>query len=145
MFRYENKNNYYRFSIDNQNGYKRLIKKSKGIVSVLAKDGKTLNSNEWETIKIQINNGIISVFINDKYIFHAADNTLSTGKIGLYCWGNENAEFRDVNIASLDYEKPEIKAANTDVIIFATITKIAKFIFKYFIFIFQLTSYYIVS
>lgn len=106
MFRYTDKNTYYRFSIDNQNSYKRLIKKSKGHVSVLAEENTPININGWLTIKIQLNNDIISVFINDKYIFHSKDNTLRPGKIGLYCWGNENAEFRNVTISSIEYKAP---------------------------------------
>ncbi|MBU0994948.1 MAG: DUF1080 domain-containing protein [Proteobacteria bacterium] len=109
MFGYNSKNDYYRFSIDNHNRYKRLIKKANGIVTVLSEDNTPLNSNEWKNVKIQLNKDIISVFIDGEYLFHAIDNTLTSGKIGFYCWGNESAKFKDATISSLDLEKSKGK------------------------------------
>ena len=100
MFRYKDRNNYYRLSLDHQNGYRRLIKNVKGQVSVLAEDQGDYLKGKWNTLQLHIEKDMFTIFLNDAYLFHATDTTLQTGRIGLYCWGNENAEFKSVRMAA---------------------------------------------
>lgn len=101
MFRYKDKNNYYRFSMDHKNRYRRLIKKENGRVSVLAEESESYRPGQWNTIKIQAVKESISIFLNDALVFSATDASLKSGKAALYCWGNESAEFRSVKVASM--------------------------------------------
>lgn len=100
MFRYKNENNYYRFSMDNQNGYRRLIKKLNGSTSVMSENKGDYPAGQWNSLQIKAIQGNITVFINDKYALSATDNSFTTGKIGLYCWGNENTEFKAIKVTT---------------------------------------------
>ncbi len=77
VFRYQDADNYYRFSMDRSRGFRRLIKKVAGVVSTL-----------WED------------YLDGVELFNLDDPSLASGQIGLYCWANTGARFREVRVAA---------------------------------------------
>lgn len=98
MFRYQNPDNYYRFSMDKQRSYRRLIKKTGGVVTVLAEDTFAYEQFEWTQINITAAEDNIVISQNGLVVFTVTDSSLSSGMIGLYAWGNSKSEFDDMVI-----------------------------------------------
>jgi polysaccharide export outer membrane protein len=100
MFRYKDADNYYRFAMDKKRGCRRLIKKVKGILTVLAEDRKAYSRNRWYGIKIELRKNNIKVAVDGKYLFEVKDSSIDSGKIGLYCCENAGSEFRNISVTS---------------------------------------------
>jgi len=99
LFRYQDEDNYYRFSIDRSRNYHRLIKKFGGTVSVLweASAGYDLGRPYLATVDCIGNQ--LRVYLDGVLIAEVKDGDLATGKIGLYCWGNTGARFTEVRVS----------------------------------------------
>ncbi|MBU0992784.1 MAG: DUF1080 domain-containing protein [Proteobacteria bacterium] len=98
MFRYQDKDNYYRFSMDQQRKYRRLVRKVKGKMTVLAEDAIPYKKNQWYTVKINVMGPRIEIYIDDRMIFGITDESIKSGQIGLYTWGNGGSDFRKLLI-----------------------------------------------
>jgi len=100
MFRYLDGDNYYRFSMDKQRGYRRLIKKVRGDVIVLAEDAVVYVQDQWYTLKAEVKGNKIIVSLSDEPVFDISDDSLKSGKIALYSWGNTGCEFENLLVES---------------------------------------------
>ncbi len=100
MFRYLDFENYYRFSMDKQRGYRRLIKKVRGEVIVLAEDAVAYVQDQWYTLKVEAKGNKISVSLSDEPVFDINDDSFKSGKMGLYSWGNAGCEFENLLVES---------------------------------------------
>jgi len=100
MFRYLDGGNYYRFSMDKQRGYRRLIKKVRGEVIVLAEDAVRYVQDQWYTLKAEVKGNKIIVSLSDEPVFDISDDSLKIGRIGLYSWGNAGCEFENLLVES---------------------------------------------
>jgi polysaccharide export outer membrane protein len=100
MFRYLDKDNYYRFSMDRQRRYRTLTKKIKGEFLILAEDDVAYSQNRWYAVKIEAVKDNIKVSIDGSLILDVTDDALNQGKVGLYCWGNAGSEFRNISVTS---------------------------------------------
>lgn len=117
MFRYTNNDNYYRFSMDRERGYRRLVKKVAGHYTTIWQDntiiGNTSNtnlqtdaykSNTWYKITISATGTTIHLTVTDESTSQPIvettliDNSLSSGLVALYSWGMNNAFFDDVHV-----------------------------------------------
>ena len=105
MFRYQDSNNYYRFSMDSERRYRRLVKVVGGVTTILKKSDLINNAEDnvpYElgqvyNVRVSIVGSDIFVYIDNKLILHAIDSSLATGnKVALYTWGNEYSHFGDV-------------------------------------------------
>lgn len=125
MFRYLDGDNYYRFSMDKQRAYRRLIKKVGGEVIVLAEDAVAYVQDQWYTLKVEVNGNKIIVSLSDEPVFDISDDSLKSGKIALYSWGNIGCEFENLLVesetgilySSVDLKTPTIEflaPTNTD-------------------------------
>jgi lysophospholipase L1-like esterase len=85
MFRYRDNDNYYRFSLNANQGFSRLEKKSQGIFTTLAQDARGYLVGQWLTIDIEVQGPVIQVFLNGDPLFGAYDQSIPSGSIGLYC------------------------------------------------------------
>lgn len=116
MFRFQDGDNYYRFSMDKQRGYRRLIKKVKGAVVVLAEDAVPYVQDQWYQLKITAQRDRLEVLLDEQTVFDVQDDSLKQGKIALYCWGNAGSEFKNLAItpvasvpsSTLDLQAPEV-------------------------------------
>lgn len=98
-FRYQDQNNYYRFSMDQQLGYRRMVKKAGGQVSVLweSRDGYVVDVEH--VVTIDCIGDRLTGYLNGVQLFSVEDSSLRAGRIGLYSWKNEGARFVEVKIA----------------------------------------------
>jgi hypothetical protein len=101
MFRYQDNNNYYRFSWDRQRSYRRLVKKVNGIFTLLAKDNVPYVTGQNYQHEIVAHGKTLQVFIDGSTIFSVTDGNLSSGTIALYCWGNVGSYFDDIVVEDL--------------------------------------------
>jgi len=96
MFRYKDSDNYYRFSWDRQQGYRRLVKKQAGVVSLLCEDSVPYVVGRTYQLGITAQYTFLTVSIDGLPIFSVIDDAVASGSIALYTWGNAGSYFDDV-------------------------------------------------
>jgi hypothetical protein len=104
MFRYKDAKNYYRFSMDSQNKYRRLIKKVAGTVTILWEDSIVIETSRNYEMTIIAAGNILRGYMDGIPLFVIVDNDgdLPSGLIGLYCWDNTDARFSDLAVYNVD-------------------------------------------
>ena len=100
MFRYQDENNYYRFSWDKSRNYRRLVKCENGVFTVLAEDSDPYVIGKSYQLKIAAHGNTLQVSIDGSPVFSVIDNTFSSGTIALYCWGNTGSYFDDITVTT---------------------------------------------
>jgi hypothetical protein len=98
VFRYVDPNNYYRFSMDAERKYRRLVRIINGIHTILAEDDRRYQANVDYGITIEAVGALLKVYIDGDLILEATDAAHVSGSIGLYCWASQNARFFDVTV-----------------------------------------------
>ena len=100
LFRFVDENNYYRFSMDNQRGYRRLVKNADGHFSLLWEDDFAYEIGRTYEVVIEAIGGTLRGHIDGVPMFVAEDEdtTLTAGRIGLYCWADHNAFFSQIRV-----------------------------------------------
>jgi hypothetical protein len=98
MFRYQDENNYYRFSWDQQRNYRRLVKCENGVFTVLAEDSVPYVTGQSYQVKIAAHGSTLQVSIDGSPIFAVSDSTFSSGTIALYSWGNVGSYFDNITV-----------------------------------------------
>jgi len=98
MFRYQDENNYYRFSMDKQRNYRRLVKMIDGEPTVLAEDRAGYDKGRWYRLEIRATGPRLRIFLDGSVMFDVTDASLEQGRIALYCWGNTLCQFRDISM-----------------------------------------------
>jgi len=101
MFRYQDADNYYRFSWDRERDYRRLVKRENGIFTLLAEDSVPYVSGETYEVEVVAEGATLEVLIDGSLIFSVTDETFSCGTIALYSWANQGAVFDDVSVEDL--------------------------------------------
>jgi hypothetical protein len=112
IFRYQNPNNYYRFSMHREERYRRLIKMKGGDVETLltrldsdrpAEDEWIYEENRFYEVTIEALGSSIKVFLGGELIFDVIDqdSDMVGGQIALYCGSNSDARFYDVMLEDL--------------------------------------------
>jgi murein DD-endopeptidase MepM/ murein hydrolase activator NlpD len=99
MFGYRDANNYYRFSMDQQRSYRRLIKMVNGTPVLLAADAVAYQQGRWYDVQARMSGGIVEIWLDGQLLFRVNDATFTAGKIALYSWCNIGAQFDDVTVA----------------------------------------------
>ncbi|MDY6838817.1 MAG: fibronectin type III domain-containing protein [Thermodesulfobacteriota bacterium] len=101
MFRFQDADNYYRFSWDNQRDYRRLVKCENGVFTLLAEDSVGYVTGETYEIEVVAEGTTLEVFVDDELVFSVTDQTFTGGTIGLYSWGNRGSLFDNVLVEDL--------------------------------------------
>jgi hypothetical protein len=101
MFRYQDANNYYRFSWDKQRAYRRLVKRQNGVFTLLAKDAVPYVQGQAYQVKIVANGTTQQVWIDGVKIFSVTDPSFATGTVALYTWADQGAYFDNVVVTDL--------------------------------------------
>ena len=99
FFRYQNSDNYYRLVTSRMQGVSRLEKKQAGVFTTLAHDGQGFEVGQDLSIRIEIKDSTIIVYINDLPRFGAVDSSLNAGTIALFTQGP--AEFDNILVSSV--------------------------------------------
>ena len=84
MVRYQDPDNYYRFSWDHEGGYRRLVKKVDGVFTLLAEEAVPYVQGEAYAIEILAYEDTLDVHVNGASIFGGSiqDASLPQGSIG---------------------------------------------------------------
>jgi hypothetical protein len=110
MFRYQDPNNYYRFSWNKQYSYRRLIKRVDGNVTLLAVDSVPyVEDTVVYDVEIAAYGDILQVFIDDELVFSVEDDSISLGSIALYSCGNIGSHFDDVEVKTYKRDRKNNK------------------------------------
>jgi hypothetical protein len=99
LFRSQDPDNYYRFSMDCQQSYRRLIKKVGGVVTVLWEDAAAYEQERKHLLTVDCLGPRLTGYLDGVLLFSVEDGDLASGGIGLYCWGNTGARFAEVRVA----------------------------------------------
>ena len=102
VFRYHDDSNYYRFSMDHQRGYRRLVKVVGGTVTTLWQDTQRYDLNRRYDVRIDAYGDTLIGYIDHNLLFLVQDGDVREGQIGLYCWANVGARFEAVWLESLE-------------------------------------------
>jgi hypothetical protein len=100
LFRYAGTDNYYRFSMDSQQAYRRLVKNVGGTFNLLWGDGFAYEVGRAYKVTIVAIGGTLRGYLDGAPMFEIVDNDLAAGRIGLYCYGDTDARFSEVRVAS---------------------------------------------
>ena len=98
VFRYQDDNNYYRFSMNRQHGYKRLVKKVDGKFTLLAENSTHYKTSTTYELQAVADETKIQIYVNGRLTFDVNDAALANGKIGLYTWGSASTTFDNVSV-----------------------------------------------
>ncbi|UCG49729.1 MAG: DUF1080 domain-containing protein [Phycisphaerales bacterium] len=98
MFRYQDDDNYYRFSWDRQRSYRRLVKKENGVFTLLTQDHIPYLSGRLYQLDIVACGPLLQVFIDGRLILSAEDNSFDSGTIALYNWANQGSCFHHLTV-----------------------------------------------
>ncbi len=101
MFRYQDNDNYYRFSWDSQRTYRRLVKRETGVVTLLAEDQEPYVVGQTYQVEIVAQGPQLEVWIDGSQIFAVTDTSFAGGSIALYAWANAGSSFDDVLVEEL--------------------------------------------
>jgi hypothetical protein len=98
VFRYQDANNYYRFSMDRERRYRRLVRVGAGVAALLAADDFVFSTNQDYVITVEAIGASLRVYQDGALVFDASDPGFPSGKVGFYCWANQDARFNDVRV-----------------------------------------------
>jgi hypothetical protein len=96
MFRYQDGNNYYRFSWDHRRRYRRLVKQENGVFTLLAADGMPYRRGQAYQVGITALGTQLQVSIDGQLIFDVSDSSFAHGPIALYSRANTGSRFAHV-------------------------------------------------
>lgn len=114
MFRYQDEDNYYRFSWLAEGKTRRLEKRVNGTFKVLAQDSAAYTAGQIYTVQISASGSSLKVVIDGRSIFTVTDTGLSKGTIGLYSYYNAGSYFDDVRVQDIATGKTLLAADFND-------------------------------
>lgn len=101
VFRYTDASNYYRFSMDRERGYRRLVKNVGGTFTKLWEDSRLYTTGQSYRVTIMADGPVLRGYLDDVPMFAVTDSSLLSGRIGLYTWFDEDARFSNVSVYPL--------------------------------------------
>jgi hypothetical protein len=98
MMRYQDPNNYYRFSWDRQRTYRRLVKVVNGTFTLLAQENVPYVVGQSYQLDVIANGNTLEVRVDGVSLFGGpiTDTAFATGSVALYSWGNTGNSFDNV-------------------------------------------------
>lgn len=108
MFRYQDKDNYYRVRFAGTRNFRKLDKFVGGVWTELDADNLTdggLTQNNWHNVSVVVIGNQIDIYLNGVKVLNATDSSLTNGSIALYSWGMDagsyGGDFDNLKIISL--------------------------------------------
>ncbi|WP_129775621.1 outer membrane protein assembly factor BamB family protein [Peristeroidobacter soli] len=101
MFRVRDDNNYYRFSMDRERGFRRLVKKVNGVYSTIWQDTWQYVQNQSYQLEVEVVGTTITIRLDGVQLYTGNDPSHLRGSIALYSWGSQGAAFDNVEVENL--------------------------------------------
>jgi hypothetical protein len=103
MVRYQDPNNYYRFSWDASRTYRRLVKVVNGTFTLLEEEPVPYVVGQAYQLDVIADGNTLEVRVDGAPLFGGpvTDNALATGSVALYSWGNQNSIFDNVQVSTV--------------------------------------------
>jgi hypothetical protein len=98
VFRYQDTRNYYFAELDGNAGVVRLGKMEKGEIWILAEKAADVTKFESYRVKAKVAGNRIQVYLGDRLLTEAVDNSFAAGKVGLRVGEGSSAYFDDVRV-----------------------------------------------
>jgi hypothetical protein len=98
VVRYVDPQNYYRFSLDAQRGYRRLVKFVQGQPALLWEDRIDHLPGVWHELTLSARGDVLRVGWNGLTLCEVQDTSLPNGRAGLYCWAGTGVRFDDFTV-----------------------------------------------
>ncbi len=95
-FRHQDASHYYRFSMDRQRRYRRLVKNVGGTFTSLWEDDGDYETGRAYELVIVARGPELRGYLDGVPLFSVRDGDLEQGNVALYCWANTDARFSDV-------------------------------------------------
>ena len=102
IFRYQDQDNYYRFSWCGAAPCRRLEKQVKGVFKVLAQDSGSYTVGQTYNVQILGKGSTLQVAIDGKAVFTVTDSSFARGGVGLYSNNNAGSNFDNVVVEDLN-------------------------------------------
>ena len=98
IFRYQDRNNYYKLDLDLQRAFRKLFKVVNGVEATVANETGGYSPNTDMAIEIVLDANQITAKLNGTVLFGGplADGSLLSGTVGLYSWGSQSLTFDNV-------------------------------------------------
>lgn len=107
IFRWQDEDNYYRFSWKRGQPVRLLVKKVEGRFQILAQDSAAYLPVTNYALRVDISGDVIDVYVDEERIFHVQDpDPIPQGSIALYSCGTDRAIFDFVNVWDLSAAPP---------------------------------------
>jgi hypothetical protein len=98
VFRYVDAENYYRFSMDSQRGYRRLVRRAVGVTTVLWQDTVAYTVGREYVVTVEASGPVLRGWLDGVPLFSVRDARHESGRVGMYCWANPGARFWSVTV-----------------------------------------------
>lgn len=98
LFRFLDNDNYYRFSMDSEQGYRRLTKIVHGKASVIATEAFAFEPQRDYAVVVYAIGPRLQIFLDGRRVFDIEDASLTSGSIAFFTWKNDAALFKDVHV-----------------------------------------------
>jgi 3-keto-disaccharide hydrolase len=102
VFRGRDLKNYYRFAMNAQQPYRRLVKRVDGNVTVLWEDGGAYDPGSAHEVTVVAVGGSLRGYVDGVPVFAVEDGDIGAGFIGLYSRDNAEARFSQVRVFPAD-------------------------------------------
>jgi len=105
VFRYQDPDNYYRFSWCGAAQCRRLEKQVNGVFTTLAQDSGRYTTGQNYSLDVIAQGTKLQVLINGVSVFSVTDTAFSAGTVGLYSNNNAGSSFDTVKVTDLNSGK----------------------------------------
>ncbi len=95
VLRYQDADNHYRFSVDAQRHYRRLVKVVQGQWSTLWEADDDYPSGVWHDLQFSARGDRLRVVFDGRTLCDVRDASLPLGRAGVYCWASTPVQFDD--------------------------------------------------
>ncbi|MCA9562886.1 MAG: hypothetical protein KC561_05315, partial [Myxococcales bacterium] len=93
-------NNYYRFSLDKQRTFARLVARIDGDFVEIDSDESYAgySQNSWTEVALRVDGTQISAYVNGSLVLSGSSSAHPAGAVGLYVWGAQGVKFDDLSV-----------------------------------------------
>ncbi|WP_370978288.1 hypothetical protein [Agaribacterium sp. ZY112] len=97
-FRLQDQHNYYRFVMDAQRSYRKLIKMVDGVVTTLHSDTVNYVIDQEYALEVSAIGNVIEVHLDGELWYSGVDDSLNHGTVAPYIWAEQKAYFDNLEV-----------------------------------------------